>query len=110
VEWLGRKGLVDEHGCRLDTDGQSFVVNKCLAAIDDADVVMAWIDSTDCFGTLCEIGFSIGKYKEVWVAFSDSRICQEMWFIARIAHRAAVFSTPLEALNSFCEEPFYVGH
>lgn len=105
IEWLGRNRLIDDHGCRLDADGQSFVVNKCLASIDNADVVMAWIDSADCFGTLCEIGFAMGKYKEVWVAFSDSKLFQEMWFIARIARKSGVFSTPIEAMQQFHEEP-----
>ena len=103
IEWLGHRGLVDNHGCRCG-DGQSFVVNKCLAAIDDSDVVMAWIDSTDCYGTLCEIGFAIGKYKEVWVAFSDPMMIQEMWFIATIARRASAFSSPMAAMQSFCKD------
>jgi hypothetical protein len=99
-EWLGDRGLVDNHGCRIGC-GSDFIANKCLAGIDAADVVMAWIDTPDCFGTIAEIGFAVGKYTEVWVAFSDFALYQDMWFLGTIAKKAGVYASPTEAITKF---------
>jgi hypothetical protein len=103
-EFLTRNELVDNHGARLDFQGERFVTNKCLAAIDNADIVMAWIDTPDCFGTLVEIGFAIGKYKRVLVAFSDSSLYRDMWFAGTIAKNYGVFTSPCDALTRLIAE------
>jgi len=103
-DFLYRNSLVDKHGCRQGCEGQEFIVNKCLEAIDNSDVVMAWIDTPNCFGTLCEIGFAVGKYKTLWVAFASDALMSDMWFIKTIASKAGVFSSPTDALFSFHRE------
>lgn len=55
------------------------VVEKCLAALRTADVVFAWIDSLDCYGTIAEIGFAIGIGIPVLVA--GPRRFRDMWFL-----------------------------
>ena len=57
----------------------------CTHQIDDSNFVFAFIDSTTCYGTLCEIGYAIGKGIPVAVMFSDKSIRKDMWFIAEIA-------------------------
>ncbi len=56
------------------------LVDRIRNAITECDFVFAWINSSDCFGTLVEIGFAIGIGKTVYVATHDqSDIENEMW-------------------------------
>jgi hypothetical protein len=57
---------------------------RCLSAIDDADVVIAYIESEDCYGTLVELGWALSKGKPVHLLFStklDRSTIADMWFI-----------------------------
>lgn len=67
------------------------------AAIDRSDLVFAWIDSVDCFGTLVELGIASAKGKAVIVAFSESLPAREFWLAASYAHRVVVAKTAGEA-------------
>lgn len=41
---------------------------RIFQAIDDCDLLFAWIDCLDCFGTLAEIGYARGKGKRIVIA------------------------------------------
>ncbi|WP_436787931.1 DUF559 domain-containing protein [Yinghuangia sp. YIM S10712] len=66
------------HGCGMDgclacyTYGnlpqRPKVRELCLAAINDADIVFAWLDDPTAYGTLVEIGYAKGRGKPVVVA------------------------------------------
>lgn len=42
----------------------------CLDGIRKCDVLYAWIDSPDAYGTLAEIGYARGLNKKIWVGYS----------------------------------------
>lgn len=75
-------------------------IRDATNAIIRADLVFAWIDRQDCFGTLAEIGFARGIGKSVVVAGPASN--PEMWFVERMA-AAALFGIqcPRVALEHF---------
>lgn len=59
------------------------VVNRCLNGIVKSDLVFAFIDSTDCFGTLFELGFARAHGIPTFVAFAAgvaSADTNDMWF------------------------------
>jgi hypothetical protein len=66
-------------------------------AISQADLVFAWIDSADCFGTLVELGFAAAIKKAIVVAFSEAVDFSEFWLAASYAHEVVVARTAGEA-------------
>lgn len=93
-----------EHGGD-DVFGQQVVTQLCLDAINRADVVFAWIDRPDIYGTIAEIGYARGIGKPVWIGFKrytdyyeDGEINDELWFVRELADdRVAYSETPLKA-------------
>jgi len=61
------------------------VMQKCLAQIDSSDVVFAWIEGCDCYGTLAEIGYAKAKGKQVIVGVYDKFAGGELWFAQAMA-------------------------
>ncbi|MBO7710583.1 MAG: hypothetical protein J6S83_08950 [Lachnospiraceae bacterium] len=57
----------------------------CKNQITSSDFVFAYIDSDSCFGTLCEIGFAVGKGIPVVTMFASKELRKSMWFVAEIA-------------------------
>ena len=74
------------------------------AAIAGADLLFAWIDSDDCYGTLLEIGYAQALGKAVVVAMSESfattAAAQEMWLI-RQGNYSVVDKTAADAWRHF---------
>jgi len=65
-------GELDEigqyHGTSLTPASQAFVFTECIKAIKRADVVYAWIEDLEAFGTLWELGYATALGKRVVVA------------------------------------------
>jgi hypothetical protein len=66
-------------------------------AIGDSDLVFAWIDSADCFGTLVELGIAAASKKAIIVAFSEAIDLSEFWLAASYANEVIVAKTAGEA-------------
>lgn len=62
------------------------VVNMCLRGIQECDMVYAWIDSPDAYGTLAEIGFAVSEGKKVYVA--GSQRFTDLWFAYELAQQS----------------------
>lgn len=63
-------------------------VSKAVrSAIESADLVFAWIDSPDCYGTILEIGYARALGKAVVVAmqedFAATSAAREMWLMTK---------------------------
>lgn len=93
-------GYGDEHSPTSDRTLQRQVAAFCMNAIDEADVVFAWIDSPDVYGTIAEIGFAKARGKQIWIGWSSEFAHRsDLWFIESLAHSWAEGSTPLEAFR-----------
>lgn len=70
----------------------------CLAGIDAADIVFAWIEDCISYRTFAEIGYARGKNKTVWIAGKDQK---GLHFIYRLADRVMINwnETPLKILE-----------
>lgn len=74
----------------LRTLSRGDVHRHCLKAIDESDVLLAWINEHKCYGTVAEIQYALTTGKKVVVAFAPnmaSREINEFWFISINAHK-----------------------
>lgn len=71
-----------QHDCEDETS-RAQVANAVSVAVSSCDMLFAWIDSADCFGTLFEIGLARGLQKVVVIAvdeeFQRSAQALDMW-------------------------------
>lgn len=72
-------------GCEGIVFSQDEVADICKNQIRRADMVFAYINSSDCFGTLFEIGYAAGIGKPVTVLFENHALQESMWFIKKCA-------------------------
>lgn len=63
--------------------GLSFVPKLCMAAIKNSDIVYAWIDGADCYGTIVEIGYACGVEKLIFIASPE--YIPDLWFVYALA-------------------------
>lgn len=80
-----------------------WVVEQARAAIEASDMVFAWIDSPDCYGTLIEIGYAIGLGKVVRVGMKESADLDQLWF-TRYLSRSLVCDSPRQAWSALWRE------
>jgi len=90
--YVGPILIADDHGCyHGDTQHGAIVLDKQMAterngeslqrkglfkansvALESADIVIAYIESIDCFGTLAEIGHAFGRKIPVHIIYEEN--------------------------------------
>lgn len=96
--------LPSEEGDPITTPEQAAALRVkirelCLAGIRKADVVFCWLTSTDCYGTLAEIGYAHAIGRRIWIA-SPSPL-PDLWFPLGMAEwHGSRFATPDAALRA----------
>ena len=94
------------------------VVGSTMKQIQSSDFLFAWFESYDAYGSIAEIGFAAGMGIPVYIGFREdvfpiqesSReyswydhkarlVGRELWYIATIAHRSFLSSTPSDAFT-----------
>lgn len=115
------------HGCGKDGEicglecgpSRPVVRDLCLAAIDRADVVFAWLDDPTAYGTLAELGYARGRGKDIVIAAPElpgtfeglsghgleapSGTTADLWFAFSLGRQIRA-DTPQEALRMLAEE------
>jgi len=98
----------DSHGgwCKVK------VYWECVTAIENAHIVFAWIDDTECYGTLVELGHAMALGKAVFIAGPQQ--FPELWFVYEGATKTWLDeSDPARALerciNEWCELERYTN-
>jgi hypothetical protein len=64
------------------------IVEACIDAIKQCDTLFAYIQSRECFGTFCEIGYAVAAGKRTAVCYApliDDH--HDMWFLNRAVSR-----------------------
>ena len=79
---VGSSGYVTCNGIGIPAP---IVPKICQEQIARSNFVFAYINSDSCYGTLCEIGYAIGKGKPVAVMFTSKKLRKEMWFVSEFA-------------------------
>lgn len=79
-----------------DVEDRTVIHSLCLRAIRECDIVFAWVDRADCYGTLVEVGYALSQDKRIMVCFppSAAKIEQDMWFVASCSNERARFWQP----------------
>ena len=83
------------------------VVRLCRHWLERSDLVFAWVDTDDCFGTVAEIGYAVALGKPVYLygprsARTALRQEQDMWFMRTLVGGATIMPTVRDALDDFC--------
>lgn len=58
------------------------VFRICTNAVLSSDIIFAWIDAPDCFGTLYELGIARAAHVPIVAVFSTLKLKKEMWLMA----------------------------
>jgi hypothetical protein len=78
-----RTGQVrSEHEPHNAAEIRPLVVSACLAAVRRADLVFAWVESPDCYGTLVEVGYAFSW--GITVAAYGPGLTADLWFLGEI--------------------------
>lgn len=80
-------------GCMGNFFSRDDVLNICKRQINKAEVVFAYIDCEDCFGTLAEIGYAHALGKDIVIHFKNEHLQKEMWFVDKMQQRTGNVST-----------------
>lgn len=67
-----------QEGCGCAHLTRAMVHRMCLDGIRRCDVLYAWIDSKDCFGTISEIGYAAALGKRIWIAYEKEMLSDMM--------------------------------
>lgn len=73
--------MPDEYSVRKYAENRKQVSRNVHCSIRDSDMVFAWIDSSDCYGTIFEIGLARAQNKVVVVGIDTafSQQAADMW-------------------------------
>ncbi|MCX7143976.1 MAG: hypothetical protein NT123_23620 [Proteobacteria bacterium] len=95
-EYVGPFFVACDHGCFHGPNGHGMrngcapigfahkrIIRLNLAAIHNADLVFAYITSSDCYGTLFELGWAARGGKRIVIAFAPGIDHLDFWFSAK---------------------------
>jgi hypothetical protein len=91
--------------CVLDDAEHQTIFDLNLQCIRSSDMLFAFIDSYDCYGTLIEIGFAYGQGKRVYLAY-DSPLryrFNDFWFVTRCAQLTAICCNEVQLAKFFIQ-------
>lgn len=82
------------------------VAGMCLEAINRADIVFAWLDSNDLYGTIAEIGYAYALNKTILAAYPMREFNpREIWFPFSLADDYIhIYDNPRAALEILIRE------
>lgn len=81
-----------------NTAHRNAAFHRAVMGIASCDLFFAWIDSTDCFGTISEIGMAHGMAKPIALGVTSS-FPDDLWFVNQCASFTTLASNPKEALE-----------
>lgn len=79
-------------GCLGRYFSKDEVLEICKKQIESAEIVFAYIDGYDCYGTLAEIGYAHALGKDIVIAFNSEELKKEMWFADKMQRNTGVAS------------------
>lgn len=122
-DYVGPYFVSDDHGCGhgASTHGCGYdgelpcqqsellpqrhqVRDLCLTAINEADIVFAWLNDATAYGTLVELGYAKGRGKRIVIA--APKPLDDLWFATSCADFVLTIDTPRKALELIAENMF----
>jgi len=76
-------------GCEVDfNETRRTVFKRNQAALKASDVIFAYIDASDCYGTLIELGWASCAGIPIFLAFAPSIDLNEFWYAHELVARS----------------------
>lgn len=100
----------DKHGAEVGThkddiaESRAMVSRNVRKAIERCDLLFAWINSCDCFGTIFEIGYAVAIKKTVVVACPEAFDHEQMWLCRQFAAWTVIGGSAGEAWATLWKE------
>jgi hypothetical protein len=90
-------GFIGKHG--EEENDSYYLLGNIKSAINESDLIFAWIDKFDCYGTLVEIGYAHAMGKFIAVARPEflNGGSDELWMASNLADRCIEAPSPREA-------------
>lgn len=89
----GQHGIGAKNGgCMGDYYTRDDVLRICKEQIDKAEIVLAYIDAWDCYGTVAEIGYAHAAGKDIFIVFESDCFKEDMWFIDKMQRNTGIAS------------------
>lgn len=79
-------------GCMGDYYTRNDVFEICKSQIAKAEIVVAYIDCRDCYGTIAEIGYAHAIGKDIFIIFANAELKEEMWFVDKMQRNTEIAS------------------
>lgn len=100
--WIPRHGgghgfIGDNHNWHAGCDSTVSTSVNVKLAIQASDMIFAWIDSLDCYGTIAEIAMTYNTTKRVIVAVPSNFDRSELWLMFRLVDEVIEMDTPCDS-------------
>lgn len=79
-------------GCSGHSFTRDEVFKICKSQIDKAEIVVAYIDCRECYGTIAEIGYAHAIGKDILIFFANAELKEDMWFVDKMQRNTGVAS------------------
>ena len=81
------------------------IADACCHQIEKSDIVFAYIENEDAFGTFSEVGYAHGLDKFVFILFKNKELADKLWFMSQMAVDCHILQndTSYAAINSAFE-------
>ncbi len=97
----------EEGTCTQEDLTRDEIMATCVSLIYKSDAVYAWIDSTDCYGTLAEIGFAKGIGKPVFINTKKDDALKELWFACHLADALNWADDPMTGFKDYVQRGLF---
>jgi very-short-patch-repair endonuclease len=85
-------------------EARMFVMSESLRAIDSADLIFAYLNSPDCYGTLYELGYARARGIRIELVHNLSpEIADDMWFTMCASYAGRHTVDPIADLRRYLE-------
>ena len=102
------------NSCSLSSGGGdvgSIVFERSMAGIARADAVFVWLEDTECYGTLLEVGYAYAMKKPIFLAHAPTVYPNgEMWFAFKAATKTMKSLTAHDAFLAAIKYVDEQGH
>jgi len=88
------------HDSEAPEELKKLVLTGALKQISEYDLLFAWLDSKERYGTIAEIGYAKGLGKEIWIGVKGGDFAlYELWFVKGMADKLVYASLPQDAFE-----------
>jgi nucleoside 2-deoxyribosyltransferase len=90
-------GMIGKRSLFIDRKN---VFQACKKAIKDSELIICWMDTTDCHGTITEIGYAHSLNIPI-IIFYKKELEEEIWFPLSCAYKKFIINEDLSVRQNF---------